>query len=156
MEKNAAPKKQKVNPSAIHIACPNCGAVNRVPKEKLTQHPKCGQCKHELFTGHPIDLTDQNFIHIVSKTDLPVVVDFWASWCGPCKMMAPVFEQVTNSLEPKARFAKLNTENAQNIAAQYSIRSIPTLIIFKQGQEVARQAGAMDQSSLIQFVQSYL
>jgi len=145
-----------MNPSAIHIACPSCGAVNRVPEEKLTQHPKCGRCKQELFTGHPVDLTSQNFTSVVDKTGLPVVVDFWASWCGPCKMMAPVFEQVTNSLEPKARFAKLNTEAAQNIAAQYGIRSIPTLIIFKQGKEVARQAGAMDKSSLIQFVQSYL
>jgi len=145
-----------MNPSAIQITCPSCGAVNRVPGEKLTQHPKCGRCKQELFTGHPVDLTSQNFTHVVNKTGIPVIVDFWASWCGPCKMMAPVFEKVTHNLEPKARFAKLNTEVSQNIATQYGIRSIPTLIIFKQGQEVARQAGAMDQSSLIQFIQSYL
>jgi len=145
-----------MNQDAIHIACPSCGAVNRVPEEKLTQHPKCGRCKQELFTGHPVDLNGQNFTHVVNKTSLPVVVDFWASWCGPCKMMAPVFEQVTNSLEPKARFVKLNTEVAQDIAAQYGIRSIPTLIIFKQGKEVARQAGAMDKSSLVQFVQPHL
>ena len=145
-----------MNPSTTHIACPSCGVVNRVLEEKLIQHPKCGRCKQELFTGHPVDLTSQNFTNVVNKTGLPVVVDFWAPWCGPCKMMEPVFEQVTSSLEPKARFVKLNTEVTQNIATQYGIRSIPTLIIFKQGKEVARQSGAMDQSSLIQFIQLYI
>ncbi len=139
-----------------YVVCPHCQAVNRLPAGRLGQDPKCGKCKKPLFTGHPVELNDNNFDRQVSRSDLPVVVDFWAPWCGPCKMMAPYFEQAASQLEPRVRLAKLNTEVAPRTAARFGIRSIPTLAIFKNGQEIARQAGAMDARSLTQWIQSNL
>ncbi len=144
----------KVN--SVHITCPHCFATNRVPQEKLIQHPKCGKCHQELFAGKPIELSNANFLKVINKTDVPVVVDFWAPWCGPCKMMTPIFEQTSAVVEPKARLAKLNTELSQEIAAYYGIRSIPTLVIFKNGKEIDRQSGAMDKRNLIQFIEKNL
>ncbi len=141
---------------ATHVVCPHCQAINRIPEDKLGNHPKCGKCKHPLFNGHPVELTDQSFARHISRNDLPVVVDFWAPWCGPCKMMAPQFESVATQMEPRIRFAKLNTELAQQTATQFGIRSIPTVAIFKNGREVARQAGAMDARNLTQWLQSHL
>ncbi len=140
--------------SSSHIVCPSCGAINRIPNDKLSAHPKCGKCKQALFQGHPVELNDQNFDRFISKTDIPVVVDFWADWCGPCKMMAPLFAEAAQQLEPKVRFAKLNTELAQQTAARYQIRSIPTLMIFRNGQVIAQQAGAMQTQQLIQWINS--
>jgi len=139
-----------------HLVCPHCDAVNRIPEHKLADRPKCGRCKEDLFTGAPVELSDQTFDKHLKRNDIPVVVDFWAPWCGPCKMMAPQFKAVTSQLEPRLRFAKLNTEQAQRTAAQYNIRSIPTVAIFRGGREVARQAGAMDASRLSQWIQSQL
>lgn len=139
---------------SIHITCPHCEAINRLPHNKLTQHPNCGKCHQQLFVGKPLELTNVSFSTVIKNTDVPVVIDFWAPWCGPCKMMAPIFEQVAKIIEPQARLAKLNTETAQSIAANYGIRSIPTLIVFKKEKEVARQAGALDQNALTQFIQA--
>jgi len=137
-----------------HIVCPHCSAVNRIPAARLGDHPKCGKCKQPLFTGHPVELTDQNFAKFISNSDLPVIVDFWAEWCGPCKMMAPAFAEASAQLEPNVILAKLNTEVAQQTAAQFGIRSIPSIIKFKDGKEVARQAGALNAQQIIQWAQS--
>ncbi len=142
--------------SVTHIVCPHCNTTNRIPNEKIANKPICGKCKKPLFFAKPLELNASNFAAHITKNDIPVVVDFWAEWCGPCKMMAPMFAQATAQLEPRVRMAKLNTEQEQNIAAQFNIRSIPTLIIFKQGKEIARQSGAMDSQSLIQWVNQYL
>lgn len=112
--------------STLHIVCPHCHTINRLSAEPLTRHPHCGQCKEPLFTGHPLELTDRSFQQHIARNDIPVVVDFWAAWCGPCKMMAPAYAQAAVTLEPKVRLAKLNTEQEQGVAAQFNIRSIPT------------------------------
>lgn len=139
---------------SLHICCPDCGGINRVPSARVTSGPNCGKCKAALISGYPVNLTQNSFLRYVQKNDLPVVVDFWAPWCGPCGTMAPFFEQAATDMKSKALFAKLNTEQHQAIGAQYNIRSIPTLIVFKNGREVARQAGAMDATSLKKWVAS--
>jgi thioredoxin 2 len=137
---------------SLHLPCPGCGAINRVPKARLTDSPVCGSCKQHLFNGHPIELTSANFDTQINRSEVPVVVDFWAAWCGPCRTMAPHFERASAELEPHMRFAKLDTEGAQDIAGRYGIRSIPTLIVFKGGREIARQSGARDASSLVEWL----
>ncbi len=139
-----------------HIVCPHCGATNRIPKIRLTDKPLCGKCKKKLFTGSPIELNDQNFSKIINKSDIPILVDFWAEWCGPCKMMAPAFAEASSQLEPNVILAKLNTEHAQQTAAQFGIRSIPCLILFKSGKEFSRKTGAMSASQIIQWAQTLL
>ena len=142
--------------STLHIVCPSCQAVNRIPSERLAQHPRCGKCKEALFTGHPLELTVRDFQQHIGRNDIPVVIDFWASWCGPCKMMAPAYAQAAVKLEPQFRLTKLNTEMEQGIAAQFNIRSIPTLVIFKAGREIARQAGAMSAADIVRWISAYI
>jgi len=135
----------------LHIACPHCATTNRVPAARVAEHPNCGACKQPLFTGHPVALTAETFDRHL-RADLPLVVDFWAPWCGPCRTMAPAFEQAAARLEPSWRLAKLNTDEEAGIAGRYGIRSIPTLIVFRHGQEVARQAGALPASALVEWI----
>jgi thioredoxin 2 len=140
----------------LHIVCPHCDSVNRVPRDRLGAGGNCGRCKRPLFTGHPLALREASFAQHLGRSDIPLLVDFWASWCGPCKMMAPVFERAASELEPHVRLAKVNTEEQQGLAARYGIRSIPTLILFKEGREAARIAGALDLQNLLAWTRQHL
>jgi len=133
---------------SLLFACASCGTANRVPRERLGEDPKCGKCHAPLLDGRPVALDPAGFDSFLNRNSLPVVVDFWADWCGPCKAMAPAFERVALEQKTRARFAKLDTERAQPVAARFGIRSIPTLILFREGREAARVSGAMDARSL--------
>ena len=134
---------------SVHIVCPHCQSINRVPMAKVDDHPNCGRCQLPLFSGEPIELTAATFARHAERNDIPLLVDFWAPWCGPCKMMAPQFQQAARLLEPKVRLAKANTEAEPHLAAQFGIRSIPTLALFRNGREIARQAGAMGAQDIV-------
>ena len=134
------------------IVCRHCHGLVGVPPARLADRPRCPRCHTPLFDGQPVELDERSFDLHVARSDLPVVVDFWAPWCAPCRMMAPAFEAVAGRMEPAARFAKLNTEEAQQVAARHGIRSIPTLVVFKGGREVARQPGAMAAPQLARWI----
>jgi len=141
---------------SLHLVCPHCHAINRLPTARLGQAPSCGQCHRPVFDAHPVELTQATFAKHLSRNDIPVLVDFWAPWCGPCKMMAPQFAQAAQLLEPQVRLAKVNTEAEQGLGAQYAIRSIPTLALFRGGREIARQPGAMGAQDIVRWVRAQL
>ncbi len=140
----------------MHLVCPHCNATNRVPSDKLQAELNCGKCHAALLQEHPDNLGEAAFNAQLAKSDLPLVVDVWAPWCGPCRAMAPAYEKVSHDLHGKARFVKVNTEDEQGLAAQFNIRSIPTLAVFAGGREIARQPGAMSAPDVARWVSAAL
>jgi thioredoxin 2 len=141
---------------SLHIVCPHCHTTNRVRVDQLGSAPDCGQCKQPLFTGKPVDLAEAAFDKHLQRNQIPLLVDFWAPWCGPCSQMAPAYVQAAGQLEPRVRVAKVDTEAQQALGARYQIRSIPTLALFVGGREVARQAGAMGASDIVRWTRQHL
>ena len=139
----------------MRVVCPHCLSVNNVPQKDSYKKANCGKCKKSLLDTKPLELTEANFDEVLVNSDIPVIIDFWAPWCGPCKMMGPVFEKTATKFPLKTLFVKVNTENEQNLGARFGIRSIPTLMIFKDGKEVHRVSGALDEGSLSQLVSQF-
>ena len=134
---------------ALIVICPACATANRLTRGRLAKGGSCGRCKQFLFSGEPVTLTADNFDAHAARSGIPLLVDFWANWCGPCRQMAPAFSAAAGQLEPYMRLGKLDTEAHQAIAGRYAIRSIPTMILFRGGREIARQSGAMPQQAIV-------
>ena len=137
--------------SPIHVACAHCGAKNRIAGDRLVDNPLCGRCGRGLLEGQPVELTDDNFEAVTAATELPVVVDFWAPWCGPCRAMAPQFENAASSLRGRALLVKVNSDDNPKAAARFGIRSIPTLVRLERGRELARQSGTLPAAQIVRF-----
>lgn len=141
---------------SLHIVCPHCNAVNRIPPDRMESKPKCGNCREQIFIGQPVAMDLLSFEKHISRNDIPILVDFWAEWCGPCKMMAPQFASAAGELEPNVRLVKVDTESEQSLGARFGIRSIPTLMMFMGGNEVARQSGAMSATDIVSWSKSII
>ncbi|MFO1218537.1 MAG: thioredoxin TrxC [Burkholderiaceae bacterium] len=137
--------------ASVHVGCPHCGAKNRIPRERLGDRPDCGRCGQGLLDGEPVVLDDARFDGVVAATELPVVVDFWAPWCGPCRSMAPQFDAAAQTLRGRALLVKVNSDENPGLAGRFGIRSIPTLLRIEQGREVARSSGALPAAQIVQF-----
>jgi len=142
--------------AALVLACPHCQALNRVPGARLAQDPKCGKCHQPIFSGKPLALTAADFDRHALSSELPLLVDFWAPWCGPCLVMAPQFEAAAKTLEPRIRLAKVDTEAEPGLGARFNIRSIPTMVLLRSGREIARQSGAMGAGQIAQWANAQL
>ena len=138
------------------FVCPSCGAKNRVPEDKLNAQPTCGQCHQNLIALAPIELNEQNFSNFVSHSDLPIMIDLWAEWCGPCKMIAPVLDELAPEFAGKVKIVKMNVDDNQTTPAQFGVRSIPTLLLIKNGQVVATQVGALPKTQLANFINQHI
>jgi thioredoxin 2 len=141
---------------ALHLVCPSCEKINRIQATRLGEAPKCGHCHQSLFTGHPIELSTAGFRRQLEHSDVPLVVDFWAPWCGPCQMMAPQYAAAAAELEPSARLAKVNTDVETALAGEFHIRSIPTMAVFSGGREIARQSGALGKADIVRWVRQHV